>query len=113
MNITSEAIQRNARIALQWLAAYLVTSGMIDQNATWVQPAIGFGVAIITYLWTLYGNRIMAKISEVQKLADKTDVSREAKVAIVNVAASLPETEKVVAPDLVTHPEALNNVVAK
>lgn len=66
-NITSEDIQRYARIGLQWLAAYLVTHGAISPTASWVQPAIGVLVGAATLGWTLYGNRIQAKINEIAK----------------------------------------------
>ena len=67
-NITSEDVQRYARIALQYLAAYLMTHGMIKPNASWVEPAIGLGVGIATFIWTLYGNRIVAKLNEIAKV---------------------------------------------
>ena len=68
MTFTLDDVQKYARIGLQWLAAYLVTRGAIDPMATWVQPAIGLGVAVATFLWTLYGNRISAKLAQVEAL---------------------------------------------
>ena len=68
MQLTSEDIQRYARIALQWGAGFLVSHGMLTQGASWIEPAIGFGVTIATFLWTLYGTRVQAKINEVAKL---------------------------------------------
>ena len=45
-NLTSEDVMRYTRIALQWVAAYLVTHGMVSSNSSWVEPAIGVGVGI-------------------------------------------------------------------
>lgn len=66
-NLTTEDFQRYARIALQWLASFLVTRGMIDSNASWLEPAIGVGVALTSLAWTLYSNRLKAKVVEVAK----------------------------------------------
>lgn len=66
-NLTSEDVMRYTRIALQWVAAYLVTHGMVSSNSSWVEPAIGFGVGIASLAWTLYGNRLNAKLAEIAK----------------------------------------------
>jgi ABC-type arginine transport system ATPase subunit len=66
MKITSEAVQRYARIALYWLAGMLVQHGIGNQSM--VEPAVGFGVTAITFLWTIYGNRIVAKLNEIAKM---------------------------------------------
>ena len=63
--MTADDIQKYARIGLQWLAAYLATRGLIDPNATWVQPAIGLGIGVATFLWTVWGSRFAAKLSAV------------------------------------------------
>src|SRR6478609_9015613 len=76
-NLTSEDVMRYTRIALQWVAAYLVTRGLVSSNASWVEPAIGVGVGLASFAWTLYGNRLNAKIAEIAKadqvVAVKTD----------------------------------------
>jgi hypothetical protein len=59
---TSAQVQMYARIILYWIAGALVTHGYGTQSS-W-EPYVGYGVTIINFLWTLYGNRLMAKINE-------------------------------------------------
>ena len=80
-NMTAEDVQRYARIALQWLAAFLVTHGTIKGDATWVEPTIGFGVGLLSLLWTLYGNRLNAKIAEIAKADQVKSVKTDAVTA--------------------------------
>lgn len=91
MNFTSEDIQRYARTALQFIAGSLVSYGLISPDATWVTPTIGFAVTLVSFAWTLYGNRIQAKINEVSKfeVVDKVVVTDPAvaNAAPVNVVA--------------------------
>lgn len=68
-NMTAEDVQRYVRIGLQWLAAFLVTHGM-KQEASWVEPLSGLVVGLITLAWTMYGNRLTAKVAEITKYAD-------------------------------------------
>jgi hypothetical protein len=91
MNLTSEDFQRYARIALQWLASFLVTRGMITPNASWLEPAIGVGVALSSLAWTLYSNRINAKIAEIAKspIVEKVVLNKP------EVAAAVP-SDKVI-----------------
>lgn len=84
--LTSEAVGRYTRIALQWLAAYLVTSGMISPTATWVQPAIGFAVGAATFLWTIWGHRLQAQLTEIAK----TPVVEKVKVDDPDLAKAVP-----------------------
>lgn len=69
-NLTTEAVQRYARIVLQWIAAALVTRGIITPDASWIQPTIGFLVGVVSLIWTLYGNRLTAKLNEVAKVPE-------------------------------------------
>lgn len=66
-SMTSEDVQRYVRIILQWAAAALVTHGTISSTATWIEPAIGVLVGAASLAWTLYGNRLVAKLNEVAK----------------------------------------------
>jgi hypothetical protein len=86
MQITSEDFQRYLRTALQWLAGALVSYGMISPTATWVQPAIGAAITLGSFIWTIYGNRVQAKINEVAKL----DVVERVKVSDPATAAAGP-----------------------
>jgi hypothetical protein len=91
MNLTSEDFQRYVRIALQWLASFLVTRGMITPDASWLEPTIGVCVALASLGWTIYGNRINAKIAEVAKspTVDKVVLNKP------EVAAAIP-SDKVI-----------------
>lgn len=85
-SLTTEAVQRYVRIGLQWLAAALVTRGIITPDATWVQPAIGFLVGAASFIWTLYGNRLTAKLNEISKVPEVEKVIVEDRA----VAAAVP-----------------------
>lgn len=85
----SESVQRYARIALQYLAAFLITHGYVSPDATWVQPALGVGVAIATFAWTVWGNRLYARVVSASKVKGVTvDVdAKEAPTSVVKAAA--------------------------
>ena len=108
--ITNADIQRYVRVALQWLAAYLTTRGMIDPNASWVQPVMGALVGMATFAWTIYGNRIQAKINEFIELGQDPKATKDTKVQLTNAVAAMPETKEVIS-DLGSHPDTLPNVV--
>lgn len=86
MQLTTEDFQRYLRIFLQWLSGALVSYGVVSPTATWLQPAIGIAISALTFAWTLYGNRVQAKINEVAKL----DVVEQVKVNSVSVATAAP-----------------------
>lgn len=86
MQITTEDFQRYLRIVLQWAAGALVSYGLITPDATWLAPAIGMAMTAGSFLWTLYGNRVQAKINEVAKL----DVVDAVKVNSVSTAKAAP-----------------------
>lgn len=109
-NITSQDIQRYVRIALQWVAGYLTTKGMIDQNASWVTPLIGILVGAATLGWTVYGMRIQAKLNEFIALGQNPALDKDAKIQMTNVVAALPETQHVTS-TLGNDPATAPNVV--
>ena len=85
-NLTSEDVQRYARIALQWIAAMLVTRGIVSPTSSWIEPAIGVGVGLASLLWTLYGNRLNAKLAEIAK----ADEVKKVVVADTKTADAVP-----------------------
>src|SRR4051794_11185699 len=87
VQITTEDFQRYLRIFLQWAAGALVSYGMVAPDATWLMPSVGLAVSVGSFLWTLYGNRVQAKINEVAKL----DVVSSVKVNSVAVATAAPD----------------------
>jgi hypothetical protein len=86
MQLTTEDFQRYLRIFLQWAAGALISYGFVKPDATWIAPAIGMAMTLGSFLWTLYGNRVQAKINEVAKL----DVVTSVKVSSKAVAAAAP-----------------------
>jgi hypothetical protein len=87
MKITSEAVQRYARIVLYWLAGAAISHGIGNQSM--VEPAVGIGVTLATFIWTIYGNRIVAKINEIAK----ADVVQNVVVTDPSVAAAAPSAK--------------------
>lgn len=81
-NMTSEDVQRFVRVALNSLASALIAHGMFSAQASWLEPSIGALAWLATFAWTLYGNRIIAKINEIAK-ADQVK-----KVVVVDTATA-------------------------
>lgn len=92
MNISPEDFQRYLRIVLQWVAGALVSYGIVNKDATWLAPAIGFALTAGSFLWSLYGNRVQAKINEVAALKkpDGEKLVEGMKVTSVIVANAAP-----------------------
>lgn len=63
--ISSEFISRNVRIALFALAGFFINKGYLEASVA--ETIIGAVVGVITYGWSLWGNRLVAKINEVVK----------------------------------------------
>lgn len=98
MQFTSETVQKFARIALQYLAMFFMTHGMVAQNAPWVEPAIGLGVGVATFLWTLYGGRINAILAQAAKVKNTIIVTDKATAEAIPAANVVSNTSnKVVA----------------
>ena len=93
-NMTSEDVQRYVRIGLQWLAGYLVTHGAISPTSTWIEPTIGLAVGLASLAWTIYGNRIKAKMVEVEKAGAVVITTPE-------IAAATPNSPNIVSQDKV------------
>lgn len=96
MQITPEDFQRYLRIFLQWLAGALVSYGFIKPEATWVAPAIGMAITVGSFAWTLYGNRVQAKVNEVAGIKIQTPTGEKKlvetmKVNSVEVAIAAPD----------------------
>lgn len=94
MNITSEQVQKYARIVLYWIAGALVTHGV--GNESWIEPGVGLGLTLINFAWTLYGDRIVAKLNEVAKfdVVDKVVVNDRAIVSATTSKVQMPPKGK-------------------
>jgi hypothetical protein len=64
--MTSEIVQKYARIALYYIAGALTTHGIITAGASWVEPVIGVLLTLINFAWTLYGGRLNGLLAQVQ-----------------------------------------------
>lgn len=65
-NFSQEFILRNVRIALFWAAGALTSKGVID--ASMAETLAGFVMQGVTWGWSLYGNRLIAKVNEIVKI---------------------------------------------
>lgn len=93
--MTQQDVQRYLRIILQYIASALTTYGFITPGATWVPTAIGIAVGVGTFGWTLFGNRIQAKIDEIKAILAAPEASLEAKAAVTAAVAKLPQVETI------------------
>lgn len=66
MNITSEQIQKWVRI-LVYTAAGALTHDGISVSASAKETAAGIAVILANAAWTMYGDRIMSRINDLQK----------------------------------------------
>jgi hypothetical protein len=64
--MNSELVQSYARRFLYWLSGALVSYGVISGTATWIEPVIGVLVTLITFAWSLYGDRLNGLLAKVQ-----------------------------------------------
>lgn len=93
--MTQQDVQRYLRIILQYIASALTTYGFITPGATWVPTAIGIAVGVGTFGWTLFGNRIQAKIDEIKAILAAPEVPLQAKAAVTAAVAKLPEVQTI------------------
>lgn len=68
IKLTSENLTAYVRIALYHIGAFLVARGMISGASA----EMWGGVVLngLTFLWTLWGQRVVAKINELTKIPD-------------------------------------------
>ena len=66
LNITSEQLQSYVRIGLYHVGAFLMTRGYVSAGG-WEMWG-GVLLNVLTFMWTLWGNRAVAKINEVSKI---------------------------------------------
>lgn len=65
-NLSQEFVLRNVRIALFWAAGALSAKGLVE--ASLAETAAGFAMQGVTWAWSLYGNRVIAKVNEIVKI---------------------------------------------
>ena len=65
MMFTSEQIQQYIRVTIYWLAGFAVNYGWLASSQK--AQVIGIAMTIANLAWTIYGNRLLAKINELAK----------------------------------------------
>lgn len=66
--LTSENLQRYVRVSVYYLAGMLTSYGF-TVSASNRETIAGFAMAAANLAWTMYGNRINAKLAEISKAA--------------------------------------------
>lgn len=64
--MNSELVQSYARRFLYWASGALMGAGVISPKATWIEPTIGVLVTLITFAWSIYGDRLNGLLARVQ-----------------------------------------------
>lgn len=90
--MTSEDVQRYARIAIYWGAGFLAQRG-VGIDGSYVDLIAAVAVTGINFAWSVYGMRINAKIAELSKYAEVKKIVAVSAIADVDLA----ENPKVVA----------------
>lgn len=67
-SLTSETVQRYVRYAIYMLVGYLAQRGLTVDNQL-VDIAVPVALGLANVAWSVYGNRINARIAEVAKYA--------------------------------------------
>lgn len=60
---TPEFLARNVRVALFWATGILVGKGYIESSYT--EVIVGVVMSTVTWAWSLWGNRLIARINEI------------------------------------------------
>lgn len=68
IKLTFENITSYIRIVAYFISGLLVQTGIGGSGALSKEAIAGYIVAFITFLWTLWGQRLVAKINELAKL---------------------------------------------
>lgn len=63
LKLSPEFLARNVRVALFWAAGILVSKGYIESS--YVETVIGLVMSTVTWAWSLWGNRLVAKVNEI------------------------------------------------
>lgn len=98
LTLTSEKIQAYIRIALYHLGAGLMTSGYLS-SGKW-EIISGVVLNALTFVWTLWGQRLIAKINELAKTPNLIIIAPPAEAAAApaaNVVATIPQAQAVAA----------------
>lgn len=66
--LTPEAVQKYIRIALQWISGAIVSYGLAKPDATWLPILVGSGTTVLTFAWTIYGGRVIARLRELSNI---------------------------------------------
>jgi hypothetical protein len=86
---TSEQVQSYIRIAIYWAAGFAVNYGYLTADRS--TAIAGAVVTAANFGWTLWGNRLVAKLNELAKLGEVKAVV----VATPAVAQSVTSTKVV------------------
>jgi len=68
VNFTSEQVQRYTRAGVYFLAGYLAQRGMGIDNKI-IDQLLPFLMVAVNLIWTIYGNRINAKLAAIAAYA--------------------------------------------
>lgn len=93
--LSPEFLARNVRVALFWAAGILVSKGYIESS--YAETIVGLVMSTITWAWSLWGNRLVAKVNEIAKnenfvVIAPPEVAEEAPSASVVSAGSVTVT---------------------
>lgn len=87
-NLTSEFILRQVRIVLFWAAGILTAKGVVDgSTAEWVA---GGALQLLTWAWSVYGNRLVARVNEIVKMDNFLVIAPAETAAAVPSSNAIP-----------------------
>jgi hypothetical protein len=90
--MTSEAVQQYIRVVIYWLAGFAVHYGWItSSNKTAIA---GAAITVANLIWTIYGTRFMAKVTELAKY----NVVQNVILTTKEMADAVPSDKVIAAP---------------
>lgn len=91
IKLTPDFLFRQVRIVLFFIGGALVQHGWV--GASTVETIVGLGVGAVTWGWSLWGNRLVARINEVVKMDNFVVIGPDEVVEQVASPSAVPASQ--------------------
>lgn len=91
IKLTQDFIFRQVRIVLFFIGGALIQRGWVE--ASMVETVVGLVVGAVTWAWSLWGNRIVAKVNEIVKIPDFVVIAPDEVAEQVSSPSAVPASQ--------------------